>query len=318
MEQIRHARKHPQRLDQIETQIENDSRELARSLAGLRTKLTPDWTFSDVLDRVTRSAGSVGKTIGGVIRANPVATGLAGAGLVWLMFRPRQPVPVTPPLAGTKVEAMARWADDGGPVHPAAEDDDDDDDDWMKDADRLRDRASVLLAQLDRAVRDQLAPAADLASSRTEVLTALTRDVRRSMERGLGSLTQSARDAALATREAAYVARLSAGRAGKQAVTNQPLVAGAVLAAAGAALAAALPRTAAENAIAGKAKDRLAAEADRLLRSEAQRVADAVRDLADTVAQDLKGLYTHLDRAAQGLVNPLSRAAQDHPDRHRQ
>ncbi|WP_309663733.1 DUF3618 domain-containing protein [Tabrizicola sp.] len=262
---------------QIEAQLDQDRDALSAALEALRQRFSPDSLWSDGAALVKANAGPYTQALDAAVRANPVALALTAIGLAWLILgRRSSSASNASPLAGTRFEAEARWEDDGGPVAPLPETDAL----WMEEADRLRQRADAIFARITTASRDNLAPSAVLAGHRADVAAALARDIRRVMARGLENLTGSARDAALAARERAYLMRIAAAKAGAEAVRDNPVVAGMALAAAGATVAALLPQSAFENQVLGAPRDRLVGDVKRVLQDERQLLAKSVERVA--------------------------------------
>lgn len=274
----------PQTPHQIEAQLDCDRAALLASLDALVSRFSPDALLSEGAALIKANAGPYTQALDGAIRANPVALSLTAVGLAWLIFgRPAGVKPDPSPLAGTRFEAEARWEDEGGPVAELPETDAL----WMAEADRLHSRAAALMARINTAIRDNLAPASELAKSRADVVAALAQDLRRVMARGLDGATGAARDMALAARTRSYAARTAAARAGADAVRGNPVAAGVALAAAGAAVAAMLPQSAFENQLLAAPRDLLVDEAKRVLQAERQRVAQSVSQIAGAMARDI-------------------------------
>lgn len=300
--------------DAIERKLDQDRQALGKSLSDLRGKLDPHALVDSGVKFVGDHAVPAARSAGSWIMSNPFAFALIGAGVAWLAFggQGRKPGPKdTSPLAGTKFEAVSRWEDDGGPVLAEAVEEDED---WVTEADGLRARAREMLGRIDQAARDRLAPAAELARSRAEVLAALTQDVRAAMGRGLEGLGEQARAAAMATREAAYSARIAVAEKGTAAVRDNPLVTGGLLAVAGAALAAALPRTETERRTLGSLRDRLMDAAGRFAADEMQRAGFVARDLAETLRADLDRAQAHVAEAGATMVDQAAARAQGRPN----
>ena len=267
---------------QIEAQLDQDRDALSASMNMLRQRFSLDGLWSDGVSLLKANTGSYTQALDAAVRANPLALSVTAIGLAWLILGRRTAQPDPSALAGTRFEAESRWEDEGGPVSELPETDAV----WMKDADALRRRADGLIARINTAVRDNLAPAAELAKSRADVVASLAKDVRRVMSRGLESLSESARDAALAARERSYTLRISATKAGAEAVRDNPFTSGIALAVAGATVAALLPQSASENQILAAPRDRLVKDAKRILQDERQRVAKSLSNVAQTLASE--------------------------------
>ncbi len=269
---------------QIEAQLDHDRDALATALDALRQRFSLDGLWTDGASLIKANSGPYTQALDAAVRANPVALALTAIGVAWLILGRHGKNEADPSaLAGTRFEAEARWEDEGGPVLDLPETDAL----WMGEADRLRLRADGMIARINIALRDNLAPAAELAKSRADVVSALTKDVRRVMARGLDGLTGSARDAALAVRERAYTARVAVGKVGAEAVRENPVVAGMALVAAGAVVAVLLPQSPFENQMLGAPRDRLVGEAKRVLQDERRRISNSISQVATALASEI-------------------------------
>lgn len=282
---------------QIEAQLDQDRDALAESLHALRSRLSLEGLWSDGATLVKANAAPYTQALDAAIRANPVALAVTAVGLAWLILgRRKSPEGDPSSLAGTRFEAETRWEDEGGPVSdlPMA-DLPETDAAWMQEADTLRLRAAAMIARINTAVRDNLAPAADLAKIRSDVVVSLAKDIRRVMAKGLDTVSGGARDKILAGREQAYLMRISATKVGAETVRDNPVVAGLALAVAGATVAALLPRSAFENQVFGTPRDQVVGEAKRVLKDERQRVSNFVQGLS----QALLGLHATSNPSAK-------------------
>ncbi len=107
-------------------------------------------------------------------------------------------------------------------------------------------------------------------------------DLRDRMRQGTEELSEAARARVVEARERAYRARLEVerrtGNAGRQMVelfNDQPIVAGALALALGAALGTTIPRTKAEDQALGETSDRLFEDAERIFRDEVEKAKQA-------------------------------------------
>ena len=200
---------------------------------------------------------------------------------------------------------------------------DSDDDSWWSSIGELRSKATAALHRIEQDARSALSSvgssiaggaggARDFASERASVLSGFASDLKDRLSHGLDSLPDPARQRILATRERAYAASLQAERAGRQAITDparaleeHPLVAGAVAFALGAAVAAMLPRTEAEDQAFGGERDRLMDEAARLLRSERERAMQVAGGLVDEVKSAASGIVGEVKAAATDAVSDV-------------
>lgn len=291
----------PTDAEQIEAQIDRDRSMLAETMARLRDRFSVDTLIQDATALVQDNAGPWTRAIDRAVRANPAALAITAAGLAWLLLGRRAHLPdESPTLAGTKFEAMSRWEDEGGPPPPLR--DAEHHDDWMAEAEAFRDRANCTLRALDRSVRDRAARAEDAARDRAAILSRLTDDVRGVMRRGLTQLSSEAQTRILAAREAAYAAHLDLRARVGRVIEDHPVATGAVAAVLGVAVAVALPQTRAEHRVFGRSRDRLLAEAQRLVADERRRAGAVASSLADRLMQDADHATDHITRAAQDIT----------------
>ncbi|MEB8386738.1 DUF3618 domain-containing protein [Rhodobacteraceae bacterium KMM 6894] len=158
-------------------------------------------------------------------------------------------------------------------------------------ADKARDAAGAV-SDAGKSLADSAQGVASSASDRAAAL-------RERLAEGTESLSEEARNRVIAARENAIKARdaaMSYARDGRERATDlfeeQPLIAGALAVAVGAALGAALPRSRVEDDYLGQQSDHLMDEAERIFAEEKQRlvkVAEAATDEAKTVVSEVKG-----------------------------
>lgn len=278
-----------QSISEIERALERDREALAQSLAALRDRMRPASLLSHGAASLKSGAAAVvARATGGLMRGTDRQDASDAA----------EP----PALAGTRFEALSRWEDEGGPPAPEPEDPEED---WLVEARGLRARALDLLARIDEAARRGLAPAADLARHRAEVVAAFAAETTAALGKGLETLGETARAQAIAARERVYVARVTVARRARAEVEAQPLTAATMAAAAGAALALLLPRTEAEDRLLGGTRDRLAHDLKRLARDEAMKASDLAQGLSAAFHRDL-------DRAA-AIFTPNAAPGESRP-----
>lgn len=273
-------------LHEIEAELERDRAALARALDGLRERFSPAALIADGGTALASQARPLLGQVDRAIRSQPLAAAAAGIALAVLIFGTRRgPAdPATlPVLSGTKFEALSRWEDEGGTAAAPP----DPEEGWLAEAIGLRARADALLARIDAAARRGLAPAAELARHRAEILAALARDTRAALSRGLGTLNDAARDRAIAARERVYLGRIALRSGHDRTVRSHPFAAGAAMVAAGAALALLFRPTATEDRLLGEARDALLREAKAAAKDEMLKASALARGLADALGRDI-------------------------------
>lgn len=142
------------------------------------------------------------------------------------------------------------------------------------------------------------------------------------LARGTEDLTTAARERVIAAREKAVAAAERADKVARKSyakgrdatqdfIQEQPLAAGALAMALGAALAGALPRTQTEDRLLGEKRDDLFDEAERIFqqeRAKAERVAQAAANEAKTIAEEKRA---DADNAAEGSKTAVEAAADE-------
>lgn len=285
-------------MTEIEQALERDRQALAQALVALRHRLDPATLIAEGKAALMSQAQPLVSRVDGAVRAHPLAAAAAGVAIAALIFgrkatgnretgdRHRPAVTaVTPVTAGTRFEALTRWEDEGGPPAPEPVDPEED---WLTEARGLRQNARQLLRQIDDAARRGLAPAAQLAKHRAEVMSALAVETRTALGRGLASLTDAARDQALLAREKVYLGRIVLAEKGREQVAEHPLLTGALVAAAGAALAFLFPQTETEDRLMGEARDRLLDDAIAAARTEAMKASELAQTLGSALKSDIE------------------------------
>lgn len=160
------------------------------------------------------------------------------------------------------------------------------------------DRISKTVSDTSNSVKDAGARTKATARRHADTAQASVDGLYRRLSSGTENLSDAARERVVAARREALIARerlrTQARRQARNAADlyeQQPLVAGALALAVGAAVGAAIPRTDAEDELMGEQSDALFREAERIYREErdkAARVAEATVDEAKTVAKEVK------------------------------
>lgn len=249
---------------EIEADLERDRQALQANLAALKDRLSPGGIAREALgvfDTATPGAAALGAlgSVGGAIRSNPIASLIAGAGLVWLIARPsgggqklRAAGPVKSSALGQTVAAAAAMANVVAAMEPediravAAE------------VDRIYRAGAARLREIDESVRkrageiaetvsDKSQEVRDIAAEKARVAGDVAAEVKSRLEHGVEGLSQDAAAALIAARVRAYKARRKASRKAVAAhddvarlVERHPVAMGGAAAAAGALLAVAL------------------------------------------------------------------------------
>jgi hypothetical protein len=319
--------------DHIEREIEKDRDALRRTLNDLQDELSLDGLSRRLTSSVRRNGADWAESASAAARANPIALGLTGIGLAWMIFgRGHDPVhgfgsssadrrtddtamaaARIVPVAARAPRAMTQdptpdWASDHRPMrtgtssglNTGSSKEHSMMDRTKETASHLRDRVSDGTSALgDRArhFRDRLGEGTD---GRSE-------DARRRIE--------TARRKALDASEAASRQMAKANRQVARSYDNEPLLFGALALLGGAALGALLPGTRREDELMGEYRDQLFDEAEAVYQEEKSRLGDAfsagleeAKSAASNVVAAAKGELTddHSETTSSG--SELSRA----------
>lgn len=284
-------------MTEIEQSLERDRQALAQALVALRHRLDPATLIAEGKEALMSRASPLVSRVDSTVRAHPLAAAAAGVAIAALIFGRKAmshdgPV-VTPVSTGTRYEALTRWEGEGGPPAPEPVDPEEE---WLTEARGLRQNAKKMLRQIDDAARRGLAPAAQLAKHRAEVVSALAVDTRDALGRGLESLTGAARDQAILARERVYMGKVAVTEKSRVQVEEHPLLTGAILAAAGAGLAFLFPQTETEDRLMGEARDRLMNDAINAAKAEAMKASELAQTLGSALKSDIE--------SASALLSP--------------
>lgn len=310
---------------EIERDIEDERDALTRTLDEIHDRLSFESLSGEFVDRIREGGGDMGRSIARTARDNPVPLALAALGVAWLVASKTAArvgdarEPWSAPAAG-RAPADRRTLVDPAPLYdssgrPLARDDtrwdtaEDDTDD------RLTDEAASRISQASDAVRRQARGAQASAA-----------ELRRRITQGTEDLSHRARKRVLAARTRAYEAQLRAERYASRGrekagdlYEEQPLVAGALALAIGAAIGGLMPRTKHEDAAFGEYSDRAFDEAERIYREERAKMETKARDAAremkntaaDVASQVTDNLQEGAARAGDIAREKLSEASAD-------
>lgn len=296
--------------DSLEAQIAHDRARVAASVAALKDQLSADALLLRGAIAARSQVAGAARVVGDAIRDNPVAAGLALAGVAWLILgRGKPAAPASepePPLAGTKFESLTRWEDEGGPPAPESLPDPEPEDDWLEAARSLRARTAAALKTLEQDSLRALRPAAETLRDRAAVMQAHSADLARTLRQGLGDLSTAAQDRIVAARDAALQATESTQARASGVVREHPLLSGLVTLLFGATLAAWLPIGPREKALLAPAADTLLDEARRLYEAERARATELAAELASGLQDDLTHATARLADTAETLAHPAA------------
>ncbi|MGX9854009.1 DUF3618 domain-containing protein [Limimaricola variabilis] len=302
--------------EEIEREIETERSELQRTIDDLQERLSFDGLMRSVTDSVTDNASDIGRTISTTVQRNPVPIALVGAGLAWLAVSNARSSHDDPHYAGeVDYRGQRDYARSGrlgadpylsrkygtdkmdeprGPVHATPEDHGDSP--WEESRSRggaLRDRARGAMG----GARGKFGEYRERARARGKSMGASARSLRERIADGTHGMSEEGKKRVIAARTRAYEAQVKAeyyARKGRDSAASmydqQPLLGGLLAMAAGAAVAAMLPRTRQEDEAFGTYRDDLMDEAYRVYEEERARLTDVAKATAEDAKEQAQGL----------------------------
>jgi hypothetical protein len=260
----------------LEADIAKERSALADSLSQLTAHLSPENLVSSVGDTLKDQSGALAQAVVKGARDNPVALGLMGAGLAWLLMGGKSNGTPSNEGDGNAAYDTRPTPTVGGFNH-------------RSDPSQFTQRVDAA----ERAMRsdEHSGPTEQsrLAQAR-QFVGRTASDMRDTLYEGTAELSDIARARVIQAREKAIAAQArieamggDAARLGRRTFEDNPLLIGAGIAAAGAALAYALPRTDTENRAFGAHRDALMDEAERILQEEMERLKASGRAAMDEV-----------------------------------
>lgn len=304
--------------DRIEAEVEETRARLARTIEEIRDRMSPGQILDQAIDYARDSGGGeFTRNLGRQVRDNPLPILLIGAGIGWLMAsdrRGRAPVALydeTSHPAGPGLGDRARAAYDGAAGSASSA--------GRRAGDAASSAAHAAGGAASSAYRSTADAIGGVAASVQGAVSGSASALRQAAS-AAGSSMSSAADGATSYGASAGegLHRFAGGarRSWGQLLEEQPLVAGAIALAAGAALGAALPPSRTEDAVMGAAADRVrdragtaARAATDELRSTGREFGEDVKDTVDREGVSGAGIGAALDRAAEKVGDRLDEAA---------
>lgn len=315
--------------DDIERQLEQDRAGLSDTLDDLKERFSIDGVVRQVADQFREHGGDIGASVSRAVKDNPMALALTGVGLAWLIFSDRSGVqrqsergydrdtnPVRGQYSARTGNGQATGGPNGGSTPGASTSGSHDSrpgmarglsgdaatPSWARETDeRHDDQGSNGSGSLRRGAQNAATATRDRAAALWDRLA-----------EGTEQLSDEGRDRVIAARERVHDARdaaMATARKGQERAYDmfeeQPLIAGALALAVGAAIGAALPRTGFEDKHFGAQSDELIHEAERILSEERAKVGavvdaamDETRDIASETRSSIEDAAKQVKSAA--------------------
>ena len=309
---------------EIERDIEDERGALARTLDEIQDRLSFEALTGEFTDRIRENGTEIGRSVVRGVKENPVPLALTAVGLAWLIVSqrsgsryddPYERAAATPTSARVGVAGTRDYRDPDATADPAPLYDasgkpiSDGGSRWDHATEGAQERAREMRQGASRGMQGAsrgMSQASGAVRRRASGAYASAAELRQRIAHGTEEMSASARKRVIAARTRAYEAQLRAEKftaQGREKASDfyeeQPLVAGALALAVGAAIGGLLPRTRREDHAFGEYRDRVFDEAERIYHEErskletvARETADearnVAREVADEVSEDVK------------------------------
>ena len=287
---------------ELEREVDRERERVSATIDELQSRASVGSLVDQLVKAVGENGGEVSRNLGRSLRENPLAALLTGVGLAWLMAgsgaprdegrdwedsgsedqpygRDRLPVASTPSASTSGSSAGGTWPNSEYP-----------DRDTASGEGGLRERVADIAGRVGDEVSETVGGLRERAS-----------DLSHSAGAGLDQAGDAIREAGGAVRHRAGAARRRAAGTGRDMrhgldtlIEDQPLVAGAIAMALGAAVGGALPRSRVEDRMFGEQSDRametvrtLAKDQGAKVQATASAVVDEALNIADEASAEL-------------------------------
>jgi len=270
----------------IEREIEEERSGLDSTLSELTDRFDANYIVKQITDTLRGNGGEIGRSVQRAVKENPLALAVTGVGLGWLIFGQGRDPDDRRPVD----HALPRASDVNEPLHPATRPQMRAEPDWTRpdpdefvtpgdfdDGPSKGDRAKGAAHDAGARMQHGADRMREGASARAAAARARSERMQERLSRGTEHLGDASRERVIRARRRAMEARDSASRGARRGADRaadffeeQPLVAGALALALGAALAGGLPRSRTEDRYLGEQSDNLMDEAERIYREESQ------------------------------------------------
>ena len=281
--------------EEIKHEIERTRVEMSETLGEIQDRLRPDHLLQQARDGVTQAAAGKARNIMSSVgeTASNVATRARGAGNYVGNYAIEHPIRIAIAV-GAVTWWMLRGRSSGY------------DSDYYGAADTNWDDAEAMNYGENRSLRDKVGEYASTARETVGEYASTARETvgeyATSAKETAGEYAQSARESARSAARRARSAANTATTATTDWVTDNPMAAGAIALAVGAAIGLSAPRTELENCTMGETRDRALEKASQLAKNLKENVGNKVATAAENIVGD------SIKTAATTTPEPMGRA----------
>lgn len=319
--------------DEIERDIANERAQMSDALNDLQDKFSIGTVVNDIGDMIRDQGGELGQKVGQTVRRNPAAVALVTVGVAWLFLGTDRSKPANgsdrqPPQYFGRREKWAGSARHDSHASPYNRRDTDDDPSWYGGGGSAtehrsngrnvgRDGQKTDSTNEDKGVsgkaRNAVGNVAASLSGVAEGWGDTASDLTARLSQGLEDLSEEAKSRVMSARRAAHEAKQTSQAGVRRAVNffeDQPLVAGALAIAVGAAFGAMLPHSKFEDDTMGASRDQLFAEAEKVFREERDKAMLAARKAGKSIASEVRSDVEEMGSTLGDLL-PEGKSASD-------
>ena len=295
--------------DDIERDIANERAQMSDTFNDLQQKFSVDAITDDLGHMVREFGDDLSRTISRTVGRNPAAMVMVGAGLAWLVLGANRNL--SDGHGNTRSDSRRNHRQRVGPTGKSAPDDENS---WYSDGQAWHNRqhqgvahehshgnangATGMMGRAKHAVSHTAEDIGDKASDLADRLSHGLDDLSDAAKARVMSARRTAHDA----REASEAAMTKGTAAAAGMFREQPLVAGALALAFGAAIGSMLPHSRLEDDTMGAHSDQLFRDAQDVYREERDRAMAVVKGVAHDVKEEFSDIGADLKSEASDMM----------------
>lgn len=277
------------RPEDIESDIERTRADFSSTIDAIQSKLTPRELKHQAMDyALSTTPGAFSANLVNTVRDNPIPVTLIGIGIAWLMASNKKAAQHTTRTHRQRVVRPAAYYPEDELAYDSAYDSGAyyDEAAARGSEEGMLHRAAAKTSEAGQGLKDK---ASEVGQRVSESASAMSQRVQQAGQTARARLQESKSGAQTRMSELSHRSREQYYRAKDRAgqyFDEQPLVAGALGIAIGAALGAAIPVTRRENELMGKTRDELLGRAKETAREQAEHVKQSAQRVADVAKQE--------------------------------
>lgn len=282
---------------ELERDAEAARARVADTADSIRSKMSPGQLIDEFTGIFSGGDGSAAlANLKAQVSANPLALGLIGSGLAWLMFG--QGASGSSPPSSVPSSSRPEYSGSGNPAWDGA------------DTGSFADRGSEAMGGVTSTVRTSAHAVGDTISEGASAVGSIASEALQKVRDGVGSSSEWAKSTANGVTSGAGDFAAKARRSAGELIENEPLIIAALGFAVGTAIGALLPRTTVEDEHLGAYSDHMRDGAKDLMDKGVEAAKEVAADTYQAVKEeaDRQGLKPTGDRSSVNKVTEVVRA----------